>query len=79
MTKLPIVSAKELERILFRLDFILSACYKNLLIQRSPRGARRSERLDGHHKGHDITRPLLRTILREITVDLDTFNNLLNR
>ncbi len=31
-----------------------------------------------HHKGRDIIRPLLRTILKEIKIDLETCNKLLN-
>ncbi len=30
-----------------------------------------------HHKGKDISRPLIRTILREIKIDIKTFNQFL--
>jgi len=76
VTKLPIVSAKDLEKILFHLGFIKVRQHGSHVFYRNPDG--RTTTIP-HHKGHDIARPLLRTILREIAVDLDTFNNFLNR
>lgn len=75
MSKLPVVSAKELERILLKLGFIIS---------RQKGSHRFYKHSDGryttipHHPGEDISRPLIRAILREIELDVDEYIRLLN-
>jgi predicted RNA binding protein YcfA (HicA-like mRNA interferase family) len=75
MSKLPVVSAKELEKILLKLGFEIT---------RQKGGHRFYKHPDGryttipHHPGEDISRPLIRTILREIELDVDEYIRLLN-
>jgi predicted RNA binding protein YcfA (HicA-like mRNA interferase family) len=74
MTKLPIVDARTMERILFRLGF-------HAVRQRGSHVLYRH--LDGrtttvpHHPGRDLGRPLIRAILRDIEVTPDDFAKLL--
>ena len=75
MSKLPVASAKELERILLKLGF------KVLRQKGSHKFYKHS---DGryttipHHPGEDISRPLIRTILKQIDLDTDEYIRLLN-
>ena len=74
MTKLPLLSAKELEKFLYHLGFIKVHQEGSHAFYRHVDG--RTTTIP-HHKGRTITRPLLRTILREIKIDLDTFSRIL--
>ncbi len=75
MSKLPVVSAKELENILLKLGFEIA---------RQKGSHRFYKHSDGryttipHHPGEDISRPLIRAILREIELDVDEYIRLLN-
>lgn len=75
MSKLPIVNSKQLEKILFHLDFIL---------KRQKGSHRFYKHLDGrfttipHHSYEDLSRPLIRTILNQIDLSLEAFIDLLN-
>jgi predicted RNA binding protein YcfA (HicA-like mRNA interferase family) len=75
MSKLPVVSAKELEKILFKLGFLVS---------RQKGSHKFYKHSDGryttipHHPGEDISRPLIRALLREIDLDADEYIRLLN-
>jgi predicted RNA binding protein YcfA (HicA-like mRNA interferase family) len=75
MSKLPVVSAKELEKILLKLGFAIT---------RQKGSHRFYKHSDGryttipHHPGEDISRPLIRAILREIELDPDEYIRLLN-
>lgn len=76
MTKLPLISAKDLEKFLFKLGFIKIRQKGSHVFYRHPDG--RTTTIP-HHKGHDLARPLIRTILREINIDIELFNKLLNK
>ena len=75
MSKLPIVSAKELEKVLLKLGFVIS---------RQKGSHKFYKHTDGryttipHHPGEDISRPLTRAILRQIELDVDEYIRLLN-
>jgi predicted RNA binding protein YcfA (HicA-like mRNA interferase family) len=75
MSKLPVVSAKELERILLKFGF---------QVTRQKGSHRFYKHADGryttipHHPGEDISRPLIRAILREIKLNVDEYIRLLN-
>jgi predicted RNA binding protein YcfA (HicA-like mRNA interferase family) len=75
MSKLPVVSAKELEKILFKLGFEVSRQKGSHRFYKHPDG--RSTTIP-HHPGEDISRPLTRTILREINLEVDEYIRLLN-
>lgn len=63
MTRLPVVDAKTLERVLIRLGFEAVRSRGSHVFYRHADG--RTTTLP-HHAGRDIARPLLREILREI-------------
>lgn len=74
MSKLPIVSAKEFEKILLSLGFF---------IQRQKGSHKFYKHSDGryttlpHHPGEDLSRPLIRTILNQIEISTEEFLQLL--
>ncbi len=63
MSRIPVVDAKTIERILLRLGFERVRQKGSHAFYRHPDG--RTTTLP-HHPGRDIARPLLREILREI-------------
>ena len=74
MSRLVLISAAELEKLLFKLGFLKTR----------QKGSHASYRhLDGRtttipfHKGKDLSRPLLRDILREINISVDEYNKLI--
>lgn len=75
MSKLPIINAKELEKILFQLGFE---------VKRQKGSHKFYKHLDGryttipHHSNEDLSRPLIRTILNQIDLTLEAFIDLLN-
>ena len=75
MSKLPILNAKELEKILFRLGFE---------IKRQKGSHKFYKHLDGryttipHHTNEDLSRPLIRAILNQIDLSIEAFIDLLN-
>ena len=75
MSKLPVVSAKEFEKLLLKLGF---------QIVRQKGSHRFYKHTDGryttlpHHPGEDISRPLIRAILRQIELEADEYIRLLN-
>ena len=77
MTRLPILSAKSMEKILLNLDFERVRQKGSHVFYRHPDG--RTTTLP-HHSGRDLARPLLREILREIELTpeqlLDEVENL---
>ena len=75
MSKLPVVSAKELEKILMKLGFQVTRQKGSHRFYKHPDG--RYTTLP-HHPGEDISRPLIRAILREIELDVDEYIRLLN-
>lgn len=75
MTKLRILSARDMEKLLFKLGFFrVRQCGSHIFYKHS----------DGrfttvpHHKG-DLKRALIRSILREIDLEIDQFNDYLDR
>ena len=75
MSILPIINAKELEKILFQLGFE---------VKRQKGSHKFYKHLDGryttipHHSNEDLSRPLIRTILNQIDLTLEAFIDLLN-
>ncbi len=75
MSKLPILNAKELEKILFRLGFE---------VKRQKGSHKFYKHLDGryttipHHTNEDLSRPLIRAILNQIDLSVEAFIDLLN-
>ena len=70
MSKLPLVDAKVLERLLFALEFLKTRQKGSHAFYRHPDG--RTTTLP-HHSGRVISRPLLREILREIDLTVDEY------
>jgi predicted RNA binding protein YcfA (HicA-like mRNA interferase family) len=70
MTRLPVVSAKSLEKILLNIGFERTRQKGSHAFYRHPDG--RTTTIP-HHPGRDLARPLLREILREIEVTPDHF------
>jgi predicted RNA binding protein YcfA (HicA-like mRNA interferase family) len=75
LTKLKILTAKELERVLFALGFEIVRQKGSHVFYRHPDG--RVTTIP-HHKGVMLARPLIRAILRDIRLSVDEFNNLLS-
>jgi predicted RNA binding protein YcfA (HicA-like mRNA interferase family) len=75
MTKLKLVSAQRLERLLLTVGFERIRQKGSHVFYRHPDG--RATTIP-HHSGTDLPRPLLRTILREIQMSVDKYNDLLH-
>jgi len=75
MSKLPIVDARTLERILLKWGFSIVQRKGSHVFYRHPDG--RYTTLP-HHKGQDLTRPLTRKILNEIQMPPDDLVTALN-
>jgi predicted RNA binding protein YcfA (HicA-like mRNA interferase family) len=75
MSKLPIVNAKQIEKILFMLGFA---------VKRQKGSHKFYKHSDGryttipHHLNEDLSRPLIRAILNQIDLSLEAFIDLLN-
>lgn len=63
MTRLPIVDAKTMERVLLRLGFVEARRKGSHVFYRHPDGRTTTV---PHHAGRDLSRPLTREILREV-------------
>ncbi len=74
MSRLPVVSARELERVLLGLGFERVRQRGSHVFYRHPDG--RTTTIP-HHKGRDIARPLIREILREVELSPDEFREAL--
>ena len=75
MTKLKLVSAQRLERLLLTVGFERIRQKGSHVFYRHPDG--RTTTIP-HHSATDLPRPLLRTILREIQMSVDEYNDLLH-
>jgi predicted RNA binding protein YcfA (HicA-like mRNA interferase family) len=75
MSKLPVVSAKAFEKILLKLGFEIIRQKGSHRFYKHPDGRYTTI---PHHPGEDISRPLIRAILREIELDADEYIRLLN-
>ena len=76
MTRLPIVAARRLEKVLLNLGFQDVRQKGSHVFYRHPDG--RATTIP-HHGGRDISRPLLREILREIDVTPEQFADELSK
>ena len=74
MSRLPIVSFREMDALLLRLGFERVRQKGSHVFYRHPDG--RTTTLP-NHPGRDLARPLLREVLREIELNLDRFRELL--
>lgn len=70
------ISAKELEKLIFYLGFVKIRQKGSHVFYRHADG--RTTTIP-HHKGVDLSRPLVRSILREININIDDFNNILEK
>lgn len=68
MTRLPILDAKTLERVVYNLGFERVRQKGSHVFYRHPKGKTTTI---PHHPGRDLARPLLREILREIDLTPD--------
>ncbi len=75
MSRLPIVDARTFERVLLKLGFQIVRQKGSHVFYRHPDG--RYTTLP-HHKGQDISRPLIRMILNEIQMTPEEFVAALN-
>lgn len=70
MSRLPIVKARTMEKLLLRLGFIVVRQKGSHIFYRHPDGRTTTV---PHHRGKDLARPLIREILREIELSPDEF------
>ena len=75
MTRLPVLSAKKLEKLLTNLGFRKVRQKGSHIFYRHPDG--RTTTLP-HHQGRDLARPLLREILKEIELTPDELLDMLS-
>jgi len=76
MTRLPITDARVMERVLLDLGFVKTRQRGSHAFYRHTDG--RTTTLP-HHPGRDLSRPLIRAILKEIDVSPEAFQRLLER
>ncbi|HSU52288.1 MAG TPA: type II toxin-antitoxin system HicA family toxin [Segetibacter sp.] len=74
MSRLPIVNAKVLEKVLFVLGFKMIRQRGSHIFYRHPDGRYTTI---PHHSNVDISRPLIRSILKEINITVEEFVTLL--
>ncbi|MDD5309954.1 MAG: type II toxin-antitoxin system HicA family toxin [Deltaproteobacteria bacterium] len=74
MTKLPVIDARTMERVLLGLGFAAARQKGSHVFYRHPDGRTTTV---PHHQGRDLARPLLREILREIDLSPEDFQKLL--
>lgn len=74
MSKLPIVNAQTMERLLRKLGFVVVRQKGSHVFYRHPDGRTTTV---PHHRGRDLARPLIREILREIDLSPGEFEGLL--
>lgn len=76
MSRLRIIDAKAMEKLLYRLGFDRVRQKGSHVFYRHPDGRITTV---PHHKGRVLARPLIREILREIKLAIDEYNKLLNK
>lgn len=76
MSKLAVIDAKRFERLLFALGFKVIRQKGSHIFYRHEDG--RYTTLP-HHGDRDLSRPLIRVILKEIKLTVEEYNNLLNK
>jgi predicted RNA binding protein YcfA (HicA-like mRNA interferase family) len=76
MTRLRVVDAKTMERVLLALDFQTVRQKGSHVFYRHPDGLTTTV---PHHSGRDLARPLIREILREIELNPEQFQAALDK
>lgn len=76
MSNLPIVNAKQLEKLLLQLGFIIQRQKGSHKFYKHPDGRYTTI---PHHPGEDLSRPLIKTILNQIDLSTEAFVQLLNK
>ncbi|MEM6361669.1 MAG: type II toxin-antitoxin system HicA family toxin [Bacteroidota bacterium] len=76
MSKLPLVDAKTLEKVLLLLGFEIKRQKGSHIFYRHPDGRYATI---PHHKGRDLGRSLLRAILRQVEITQEEFIELLGQ
>lgn len=76
MSKLPIVNAKQLEKLLLQLGFTILRQKGSHKFYKHPDGRYTTI---PHHPGEDLSRPLIKTILNQIDLPSEEFIQLLNK
>lgn len=76
MSKLPIVNAKQLEKLLLQLGFTIQRQKGSHKFYKHPDGRYTTV---PHHSGEDLSRPLIKTILSQIDLHSEEFIQLLNK
>lgn len=76
MSKLQIIDAKRMEKLLLLLGFEKTRQKGSHAFYRHPDGKTTTV---PHHKGRVLARPLIREILREVEVTIDDYNKYLER
>lgn len=74
MSRLPIVDAKTMEKVLLRLGFAVTRQRGSHKFYRHHDGRTTTV---PHHPGSDLARPLIREILREVDLSPEAFQKLL--
>jgi len=76
MSKLRIVDANKLEKVLFHIGFERVRQKGSHVLYRHPDGRKTTI---PHHGNRPIARPLLREILREVELSTDEYNDILDK
>jgi predicted RNA binding protein YcfA (HicA-like mRNA interferase family) len=76
MSRLPIVNAKELEKLLLKSGFEIQRQKGSHKFYKHPDGRYTTI---PHHSGEDLSRPLIKTILNQIDLPSEEFIRLLNK
>ncbi|MCK4359356.1 MAG: type II toxin-antitoxin system HicA family toxin [Candidatus Cloacimonetes bacterium] len=75
MSKLKIIDAKQMEKLLFMLDFKRIRQKGSHVFYKHPDGRYTTI---PHHKNRVLARPLIKEILREIKINIDEYNDLIS-
>ena len=76
MSKLQIIDARKMEKMLFKLGFERVRQKGSHVFYRHPDGRTTSV---PHHRGRDLARPLIKEILREIELSSDEYEEYLRK
>ncbi len=76
MSRLPIVNAKQLEKLLLQLGFTIQRQKGSHKFYKHPDGRYTTI---PHHPGEDLSRPLIKIILNQIELPTEEFIHLLNK
>ncbi|HEY5314930.1 MAG TPA: type II toxin-antitoxin system HicA family toxin [Pirellulales bacterium] len=76
MSKLPIVNARTMEELLLKLGFAATRQKGSHVFYRHPEGRTTTV---PHHAGRDLSRPLIRSILRDVDLSPERYADLLQQ